>query len=213
MSISQDAPILLLSSLAASHATAKPQDACFHAPRMTQARSTHTLAAALDGQTLDLVAEGLDLAGELAGLVGVDRGGNDGAADAAGAAEQRLAGHVDVRGALVLAQERDVQQDGQGLRVGGQDGNLAGAAVQRLGHLVGALFGLANVRRRLQEVENLLGQGGVGQRPSCRREGLALLNFFFFCFLHFAQMDGGQTYRHSPQTSLQEVDEWKKKER
>lgn len=159
MSILQDSPKAFCFSLLA--AVSQPSLAArLHGP--TTASLAHLR---LDGKTLDLVAEGLDLARELAGLVGVDGRGNDGAADAAGAAEQRLAGDVDVGRALVLAQQRDVQQDRERLRVGGQDGNLAGAAVQRLGHLVGALFGLANVRRRLQEVENLLGQGGVGQRP------------------------------------------------
>ena len=31
---------------------------------------------------------------------------------------------------------------------------------------VGALLGLANVRSRLEKVENLLGEGGISQRPS-----------------------------------------------
>lgn len=82
-----------------------------------------------------------------------------------------------------------MQEDGEGLRVGGENGDFAGTAVEGLGDcgrlafqknlprrarlgrrtLVGALLGLADVSRRLQEVENLLGQGGVSQRPSCEK--------------------------------------------
>jgi len=91
-------------------------------------------ALPLDGEALDLVAQGLDLASQLTGLVRVDAGRDDGTADAAGAAQHRLARDVDVGSALVLAQEGDVQQDGERLGVGGEDGDFAGAAVQRFGH-------------------------------------------------------------------------------
>lgn len=133
----------------------------------------------LDGKSLDLVAEGLDLASELGSLVGVDRGSNDRTADTTGAAEHVLAGDVDVGSALVLAQEGNVQQDGEGLGVGGQDGNLAGTAVQGLGDLVGSLLGLADVSGRLEEIEDLLGKSGIGQGPGC--ENVSCLPYFGFC--------------------------------
>lgn len=46
---------------------------------------------------------------------------------------------------------------------------------------VGALLGLANVRSRLEEVENLLGEGGIGQRPgySTTVSPLVLSSVFF----------------------------------
>lgn len=50
----------------------------------------------LDGEALNLVAHGTDLAGQLAGVVAGDAGSNDGAADTAGTAEVHLAAHVDV---------------------------------------------------------------------------------------------------------------------
>lgn len=56
----------------------------------------------LDGKSLDLVTEGLDLASELGGFVGGDAGGDDRAADTTGATKEGLAGDVDVRNALVL---------------------------------------------------------------------------------------------------------------
>lgn len=124
----------------------------------------------LNCQALDLVLERLDGAGQVAGLVGADARGNDGAADTAGAAELHLAGHEDVGRVLVLAQEGDVQEDGQRVGVGSEDGDLARVAVEGLGDLVGTLLGLAVVGGRLQEVEDLLGQGRVGQRPGCGEE-------------------------------------------
>lgn len=122
----------------------------------------------LDGQTLDLVLEGLDRAGQVTGLVGADAGSNDGARNTAGAAQSDLAGDEHVGGVLVLAQQGDVQQDGQRVGVGSEDGNLASVAVQGLGDLVGALLGLAVVGGRLEEVEDLLREGRVGQRPGSR---------------------------------------------
>lgn len=122
--------------------------------------STH-----LDCQTLDLVLESLDRARQVAGLVGADASGNHGAADTAGAAESNLARHEHVRRVLVLAQQRDVQQNGKRVGVRSENGNLACVPVERLGDLVGALLRLAVVRGRLEEVEDLLREGRIGQRP------------------------------------------------
>lgn len=77
--------------------------------------------------------QSLDLARQLRQLVGADAGGNHGTAHTAGAAQQSLAGDVDVRDALVFADQRDVQDDGQGLGVGSKDGKLAGSTVDSLG--------------------------------------------------------------------------------
>lgn len=81
-----------------------------------------------------------------------------------------------------------MKENGERGRISGEDGDFANAAVEGLGDcvavwlasspritrtllgltLVGALLGLSEVRRLLHEVEQLLGQGGIGQRPSCR---------------------------------------------
>lgn len=58
-----------------------------------------------------------------------------------------------------------MQQNGQRRRVRSQNHNLADAAVQRLGGFVGAFFQLAVVRGLLDEVENLLREGLVGDGP------------------------------------------------
>lgn len=50
----------------------------------------------LDGKTLDLVAHGSDLTGELGGIVGGDADGNDGAANTTSTAEESLARDEDV---------------------------------------------------------------------------------------------------------------------
>jgi hypothetical protein len=58
-----------------------------------------------------------------------------------------------------------VQDDGEGRGVGGEDDELGGSAVKRLGSLVGALLQLAVVAGLLDEVEELLGEGFVGDGP------------------------------------------------
>lgn len=88
----------------------------------------------LDGKTFNLVAEGLDLASQLTSLVGVDASSNDGTAHTAGAAQEGLAGNVDVRSTLVLAEEGDVQKNSERFGVGGQDSDFASATVKSLGH-------------------------------------------------------------------------------
>jgi hypothetical protein len=119
----------------------------------------------LNGKSLDLLAHGADGAGQLAGVVAGDAGGDDGSANTAGTAKSHLAADVDVRGVLVLAQKGDVQQDGQGLGIGGQENELRDTTVEGLGSLVGSLLQLARVLSTLNEVEELLLQLLVGQRP------------------------------------------------
>ena len=92
-------------------------------------RIPHIVHFHLNGKSLHLLLESLDLARQLGQLVGADAGGDDGSAHAAGAAQQGLAGDVDVRHALVFADEGDVQDDGEGLGVGRQDGKFASSAV------------------------------------------------------------------------------------
>lgn len=80
-----------------------------------------------------------------------------------------------------------MEQNRERLSVGGEDGNLAGSTVQGLGDcggtlasgnvssrlgrrgrtLVGTLLRLAELSGGLDEVEDLLGEGGIGQRPGC----------------------------------------------
>jgi hypothetical protein len=84
-----------------------------------------------------------------------------------------------------------VQDDGQGLGVGSKDGKLAGSTVDSLGDynrkklatigtadsrgiskhtFVGTLLSLTDVHSRLEEIQNLLGQGRIGQGPSCKKK-------------------------------------------
>ena len=99
----------------------------------------------LDQQSLDLILDSPDLALQFGGLVRSDRGGDDGAAGAASTAKRNLGGHKHVRHVLVLAEQRQMQQDLERLRVGGEHDELTDAAVQRLGRLVGPLLQLAVV--------------------------------------------------------------------
>lgn len=70
-----------------------------------------------------------------------------------------------VWGVLVFAKKRQVEQDGQRSGVGSEDDDLGDTTVEGLGGLVGSLLQLAVVRGLLDEIENLLGEGLVGDGP------------------------------------------------
>jgi hypothetical protein len=66
---------------------------------------------------------------------------------------------------LVLAEKRQVEEDGQRSSVGGEDDNLRDTSVEGLGGLVGTLLELAVVAGLLHKVEDLLGESLVGDGP------------------------------------------------
>merc|ERR1719402_1959201 len=90
----------------------------------------------LEQQLLNLLLDGVDLRLDLAALVLGDAGRDDGTRDAAGPAQRLLGPNEHVRHVLVLAEQRDVEQDLQGLAVGGKDQN---ALWPRLSVLVASL--------------------------------------------------------------------------
>lgn len=120
----------------------------------------------LDHQSLDLVLESADLVHEIRRLVGGDAGRDDGAGDTAGAAERGLGGNVDIWHVLVLAEEGKVEEDGERGGVGREDDDLGDTTVEGLGRLVGTLLQLTVVAGLLDNVEDLLGEGRVGDGPS-----------------------------------------------
>jgi hypothetical protein len=119
----------------------------------------------LNSEALDLVAHGSDLAGELTGIVAGDASSNDGAANTTGTAEVHLAADVDVGNVLVLAEKREVEENGERLSVGSEDDKLRNTTVKGLGGLVGALLQLAGMLRRLNEIEKLLLELLIGKGP------------------------------------------------
>ena len=66
---------------------------------------------------------------------------------------------------LVLAEKRQVEEDGQRGGVGGEDDDLRDTSVEGLGGLVGTLLELAVVAGLLHKVEDLLGESLVGDGP------------------------------------------------
>jgi hypothetical protein len=123
----------------------------------------------LNQQPLDLVLNSPDLILQLRRLVARDTSRDDGAANTARAPEGDLGGHEYVGDVLVLAEQRQVQQNLQRLGVGGHHDELADAAVERLGRFVGALLQLAVVGGLLDDVEDLLRQRGVREWEGCAR--------------------------------------------
>lgn len=69
-----------------------------------------------------------------------------------------------------------MQENGQRSSVGGENDNLGDTTVEGLGCLVGTLLQLAVVRGLLDQVEDVLGQGGVSDGPG---GGVVLRHFFF----------------------------------
>jgi hypothetical protein len=119
----------------------------------------------LDGEALDLVAHGSDLAGKLAGVVAGDTCSNDSTADTTGTAEVHLAADVNVGNVLVLAEKREVEENGKRLSVGSEDDKLRNTTVQGLGGLVGTLLQLASMLRRLNKIKKLLLELLIGKGP------------------------------------------------
>jgi hypothetical protein len=93
------------------------------------------IAITLDLEALDLVLEGADLAHEVGSLVGRDASSDDGPGDTASTTESHLGGDVDVGDVLVLAEKRQVEEDGERGGVGGEDDQLADTTVESLGGL------------------------------------------------------------------------------
>ena len=70
-----------------------------------------------------------------------------------------------IGGVLVFAQQGQMEEDGQRRGVGGQDDDFRNATVESLGRFVGTLLQLAVVRGLLDEVEDFLREGLVGDGP------------------------------------------------
>lgn len=72
-----------------------------------------------------------------------------------------------------------MEKDGQRGGVGGEDDDLRDTSVEGLGGLVGTLLQLAVVAGLLHKVEDLLGEGLVGDRP-CGRLGGHFVGWWVF---------------------------------
>jgi hypothetical protein len=83
--------------------------------------------------------------------------------------------NLHVGNVLVLAEQGNVQQNGQRSSVGSEDDNLSNTTVEGLGGLVGTLLQLTVVGGLLDQIEDVLGQGGVGDGPG---GGVVLRHFW-----------------------------------
>ena len=126
----------------------------------------------LDQELLDLELDGQDLGLEIRTLVGGDGASNNGAGDTAGTAESGLGGDENVGDVLVLAKKRQVQENLNGLGVGGHDDELGDTTVEGLGGLVSTLLELLVVGGLLDKVEDLSSELVVGQREGFGVGGL-----------------------------------------
>lgn len=128
----------------------------------------------LNQQTLNLLLNRHDLRLELGALVDGDGAGDDRTRHAARTAQGLLGAHEHVRHVLVLAQQRQMEDDLERFGVRGHHDKLREATVQRLGGLVGAATQLLVVDRLLDQRHNLGREGLVRQRVGLRVHLLGL---------------------------------------
>lgn len=135
----------------------------------------------LNKKTLDLVLQLVDLLLDLRAVVGGDAGSNNRARDTAGTAQGDLGRNEDVRNVLVLTEKGQVEHNLNGLGVSSHDNELRDTTVEGLSGLIGTLLGLAKVGSLLDNVEDLLGGGGVSQRESTGVRGTHIFLILLFC--------------------------------
>merc|ERR1719382_1524332 len=117
----------------------------------------------LKQQLLNLLLDGLNLRLDLRALILSDTGSNDRSAHTTSSSERLLGSDEHVGDVLVLAEERDVEQDLQGLRVSRHDDKLRLSSVESLGGLIGSLPQLFVVGGLLDKLQYLGGQGLVSK--------------------------------------------------
>ena len=122
-------------------------------------------------EALDLVFHFLHGLCQRALIIGQDCDGDDVPRDAASPSKIGLLSHVHVWHVLVLAEQWQVQDDLERLRVGGEDDEVGDATVERLGGLVGALLELIEGLGLVDDV-----QDGLAHLVVCLGPGSALLN-------------------------------------
>lgn len=82
---------------------------------------------------------------------------DDSARDSASSAERNLRRDKDVRNVFILAKQRKMQQDFEGLCISSHDNKFGLSAIESLGCLIGALLHLLIVGGLLHQVKDLDG--------------------------------------------------------
>ena len=97
-------------------------------------------------------------------VLGKDGNGDDVARNTTGATEVSLLAHIHVRHVLILAEKRQMEDDLEGLSVGGEDNEIGDTSVEGLGGLVGTLLEELEVLGLVHDIEDSLLHGVVGKR-------------------------------------------------
>ena len=106
----------------------------------------------LQEKFLNLLLDGGDLRFDLRTLILGHTGSNYRPGDTTNSTQGLLGPNEHVGNVLILAQQRDVEQNLQGLAVGGQNDELCLSSVQSLGGLIGSLPELLVVAGLLNQV-------------------------------------------------------------
>lgn len=117
----------------------------------------------LNQKLFDVLLDSLDVALQLGSVLNSDRNRDDWSTDAGSSAEGLLGSNKNVWNVLIFAQERQMEKDLQWLGIGGHNNELGNTSVEAFGGFVGALSELLVVGGLLDQIEDLLGQAGVGE--------------------------------------------------
>jgi len=99
-------------------------------------------------------------------LIDSDRTSYHRTGNATSTTQSRLRSNEDVGHVLVLAEQRQMEDNLQRLRVRRHDDEFGDTTIQRLGRLVSAFLELLVVAGLLDQFENIFGQLRIGQRIS-----------------------------------------------
>lgn len=153
----------------------------------------------LDDETLDLILDVIDLALQLAAIIASNRAGNNRSAHTTSPPKSSLAGDKHIRDILILTEQRQVQDDLEGLGVGGHHDELGDAAIQGLGGLVGTLAELLVVTGLLDQIQDRVGEAGVGEGGGffvALQKTKAALSHSWLCYKHHpSEREMGEHHR------------------
>lgn len=128
----------------------------------------------LNEESFNLLLDGLNLWLELRTLVDGHRARHHRPGDSASTSKGLSAPHENVGHILVLAEQRKMKQNLQGLRVCGHHNELRQSTIQCLGCLVCSFAKLLVVHCLLNQIQDLGGESGVGQGVGFRINFLRL---------------------------------------
>lgn len=136
----------------------------------------------LNEQTLNLVLHLLDLVLELGSIIAGYRCSNDRARHSTSTSKSSLGGDENVGDVLILAQQRQTENNLDGAGVSSHDDKLRDTSVEGLGGLVSSLLELAQMGSLLDNIQDLLGHSRVSEGKGTGVDG-SHFDCLFWCLV------------------------------